>query len=158
MTADEANAYFAGIGYEPVYSVTDIENANNLSTPAVSTTLGIDEVSWTDVPIDLPDWFPGDHNITLPSITYSSKPADLPPVESEAPARLMSFSGDQTPPEIKGLRKKADAGMSNYSSSNSGGKSLGGKKGGGGGGKSKGKPPKKVKDTDVLDRYKEITD
>jgi hypothetical protein len=59
------------------------------------------------VPVDLPEWFPGDHSITLPSITYSSKPATKPPEEAPADMRLTSFSGDGTPPEIKGLRKKA---------------------------------------------------
>jgi hypothetical protein len=60
-------------------------------------------------------------------------------------------------PKIKKITKKATGAMNNFSSSNSGGPSAGGKKGGGGG-KSKGKAPKKVKESDVLDRYKEITD
>lgn len=167
MTADEANAYFAGIGYEPVYSTTDIENANSMQIPAGGTELSIDHIGWSDVPIDLPDWFPGDHKITLPKITYSGKPVAGTPVEAEADVRLTSFSGGTTPPKIKGMRKKASGGMNNYSKSNSGGKSPGssGKKGGGDSNKPK-KPTKaktvepteaKNKD-DEIERYKEITE
>ena len=161
MTADEANAYFAGIGYEPVYSTTDVENAQSLDVPNASTTLSVDHIGWTNVPVDLPDWFPGDHNITLPSITYSSKPATSDPEVAEADMRLTSFSGDGKPPEIKGLRKKASGGMNNYSSSNSGGKKPG-SSGGGGGNK---KPKQRVKADSSMkkvleeeaERYHEIT-
>ena len=170
MTADEANAYFAGIGYEPVYSTTDVENANSMQIPAGGTELSIDHIGWSDVPIDLPDWFPGDHTITLPKITYSGKPVAGTPVDAEADIRLTSFSGDGNPPEIKGMRKKASGGMNNYSKSNSGGKSpgsSGGKKGGGGGGSNKAKKPTKAKTVeptekkekdDEIERYKEITE
>ena len=162
MTADEANAYFAGIGYEPVYSTTDVENANSMQIPAGGTELSIDHIGWSDVPIDLPDWFPGDHTITLPKITYSGKPVADSPVDAEADMRLTSFSGDGKPPEIKGMRKKASGGMNNYSKSNSGGKSPGssGGKKGGGGSKSKPpqaqKPPEHKKKSDELERYYEI--
>ena len=141
MTADEANAYFAGIGYEPVYSTEDLENANSMQIPKGATELSIDHIGWSDVPVDLPDWFPGEHNITLPQITYSAKPKSEDPVDAPADMRLTSFSGDGTPPKIKGMRKKATGSQNNYSSSNSGGKSPGGsgKKSGGGGKKGKGK-------------------
>lgn len=137
MTADEANAYFAGIGYEPVYSTEDVENANSMQIPKGATELSIDHIGWSNVPIDLPDWFPGDHHITLPRITYSAKPKSEDPVNAPADMRLTSFSGDGKPPKIRGMRKKATGSQNNYSSSNSGGKSPGssGKKGGGGGGK-----------------------
>ena len=140
MTADEANAYFAGIGYEPVYSTEDVENANSMQIPKGATELSIDHIGWSNVPIDLPDWFPGDHHITLPRINYSAKPKSEDPVNAPADMRLTSFSGDGKPPKIRGMRKKATGSQNNYSSSNSGGKSPGssGKKGGGkkgGGGK-----------------------
>jgi hypothetical protein len=157
MTADEANAYFAGIGYEPVYSTEDLQDANAMEVPNASTTMTIDSIGWSDVPVDLPDWFPGDHNITLPEITYSSKPAVKDPEKAGADMRLTSFSGDGKPPEIKGLRKKAGGSMNNYSSSNAGGKPA--RSGGGGG--SKPKAAKKVKSTkksEIVERYKEITD
>lgn len=156
MTADEANAYFAGIGYEPVYSTTDIENANSMQTPNASTTMSIDHIGWSDVPVDLPDWFPGDHTITLPEITYSAKPSIKDPSEAPANMRLTSFSGDGTPPQIKGLRKKASGSMNNYSSTNSGGTSnSSGNKG------SKKKPVKKdnsqyKKSSKEAERYHEV--
>ena len=69
MTADEANAYFAGIGYEPVYSTEDVENANSMQIPKGATELSIDHIGWSNVPIDIPDWLHGEHDITLPQIT-----------------------------------------------------------------------------------------
>ena len=69
---------------------------------------------------------------------------------------LTSFSGDGTPPQIKGLRKKATGSQNNYSSSNSGGKSPGTSKSGGS--KSKGKKTITPKKNDTVDRYKEVND
>lgn len=157
MTADEANAYFAGIGYEPVYNTEEIENAQSLDVPNASTVLSIDHIGWSDVPVDLPDWFPGDHTITLPSITYSSKPTTKEPEEAPADMRLTSFSGDGTPPKIQGMRKKATGSQNNYSSSNSGGKSPGSssKSSSNNSGSNK---KQKTKKSEVVERYKEITD
>jgi hypothetical protein len=107
MTADEANAYFAGIGYEPLYSTTEIDNANSMQIPDGSTELSVDSIGWSNVPIELPEWFPGDHNITLPKITYSAKPVAKPPIDAKAGMTLTSFSGGETPPPIRGMRKKA---------------------------------------------------
>jgi hypothetical protein len=70
------------------------------------------------------------------------------------PIKLTSFSGDETPPPIRGLRKKATGAQNNYSSSNAGGPKSTGSKGGG----NKGSKVKKTKRSDVVDRYKEITD
>lgn len=155
MTADEANAYFAGIGYEPVYSTEDLEGANSMQVPSASTELSVDHIGWSDVPIDLPDWFPGDHNITLPQITYSAKPKSENPVDAPADMRLTSFSGDGKPPEIKGMRKKATGSQNNYSSSNSGGKSPGGsgKKGGGRGKKGGGGKTPEHKTKEKVDKF-----
>ena len=157
MTADEANAYFAGIGYEPVTTTTEIENANSMQIPDGGTELSIDNIGWSDVPIDLPDWFPGDHTITLPKITYSAKPVAEDPVDANANMSLTSFSGDGKAPEIKNFKKKATGSQNNYSSKNSGGKSPGSGSGSGGGG-SKPKKATPTKQSDVVDRYKVIED
>jgi hypothetical protein len=47
MTADEANAYFAGIGYEPVYSQEELPSANSMSLPNATTTVGVTGIDWT---------------------------------------------------------------------------------------------------------------
>ena len=134
MTADEANAYFAGIGYEPVYSTEDIENANSMQAPNAITTTQIDFS--TPASFDIVDPFGNSHTVKLPLPTISTISKDLDPTNAQADMRLTGFSGDsRNLPKIKGMRKKATGSQNNYSSSNSGGKSPGGsgKKGGGGG-------------------------
>lgn len=132
MTADEANAYFAGIGYEPVYSTTDIENATNIGSPSgYSITPKINWEEGTFEPID---------GITVPykMPKFSLDVTGNAPSNTDdgADARLISISGDKTPPgPIKGMRKKATGSSNNKSSSNKGGKKGSG--GGGGGGSKK---------------------
>lgn len=139
MSADEANAYFAGIGYEPVYNETEIQDGLSMSLPQSKTGIAMTGIKWSEenftigdveTPIKVPEF-----EITTTSITED-------PVNNQQPMKLTSFSGGDTPPEIKGLRKKATGSMNNYSSSNSGGKKLNG------GGGSKKKPQKSNKKID----------
>jgi len=161
MTADEANAYFAGIGYEPVYNVTDVEAPGEIDTNT-QTTSYLDHFSLFNGYSDLDLGPLGSYKIPKinPNITWHSETKPLTPTPIETTMPLVSFSGDGKPPQIQGLRKKATGSMNNYSKSNSGGKapgSSGGKKGSG----SKGSEPKKVdqtKKTDIVDRYKQIED
>ena len=152
MTADEANAYFAGIGYEPVYAVEDIEN--NAQVPNAETTMKITSTGWDTASVDM--GILGTHDINLPTITYTTESNPLPPADAEANTRLMSFSGGDRPPQIKGLRKKASGSMNNYSSTNSGGiTNSSGNKG------AKKKPVKKdssqyKKSTKEAERYHEV--
>ena len=167
MTADEANAYFAGIGYEPVYNVTDVEAPGAIDTNT-QTTSYLDNFSLFNGYSDLELGPLGSYKIPKinPNITWHSETTPLPatPIESTMP--LVSFSGDDKPPEIKGLRKKASGGMNNYSSSNSGGKKPGSSGGGGGGGGGGNKKPKQRVKADSgmkkaleeeAERYHEIT-
>ena len=160
MTADDANAYFGSIGYEPLYSEEDVDTS--METPAVSseTTFGL---KWNPVTLNLPDFLGGDMSISLPQIALKTTPIAEEPVSSEGSMKLVGFSGDGTPPQIKGFRKLATGSSNNYSSKNSGGKSLGssGKSGGGNGGSSgsSSKPSKKdheKHDDSEADLYHEI--
>ena len=155
MTADEANAYFAGIGYEPVYSTEEIQDGNTMETPNAQTEVALTGVKWSEQNVSI-----GNHELPIkaPAFTISTKSTPLPAEKAEANVRLTSFSGDGKPPKIKGLRKKATGSMNNYSSSNSGGKAPGSSSKSGG---SKGSEPKKVKQTsksEIVDRYKEVED
>ena len=178
MTADEINAYLGGIGYEPLYSVTDIENANTMQMPQ-GTADG--DFSWSQETLDMPIKLNvlGQSvevgSFAIPSgFNMNSTANDQGAKDAKANARLLSFSGDGNPPgPVKGITRKASGGMNNYSKSNSGGKSPGssgrGKKGGGGGGggSNKAKKPTKAKTVepteakdkeDEIERYKEITE
>lgn len=161
MTADEANAYFAGIGYEPVYNTQEIDNS--AETPNAMTTVQLEGGSTGSLGFDLDKG--GLYWKEKPNIKFSTRSEALPSTSGDETMRLTSFSGGTTPPPIKGMRKKATGKSSNYSSSNSGGKSPGsssGSKGGGGGSSKKPTEPTKVKPTeqkqkkDEVDRYHEI--
>ena len=150
MTADEANAYFAGIGYEPVYSETEVDNS--MEAPNMTTTTSVAHIGWEKATIDLPDILGGEREISLPSITMKTSAKDEGNTSSDSKAKLVAFSGDGTPPKIRGMRKKADGASNNFSQRNDGGPDA---KSGGGGSKTKAKQTKR---SDVVDRYKEITD
>lgn len=154
MTADEANAYFAGMGYEPVYNTEEIDNSSEI--PNSLTKTSVQSIGWEYANIDLPDWLGGSASIKLPSFTMKTESIPEEPSEAPGVTRLTSFSGDGKAPPIAGLRKKATGSQNNYSSSNKGRKAPSSSSKGGGGStkKSDGKPKK----TDVIDRYKEIED
>jgi len=118
MTADEANAYFAGIGYEPVYNAEDIDTSAEMPNAETVTRV-------VDIKSDNPKTFDfgifGKHTINLPSFTTKTETKAEEPTEADSSMRLVSFSGGKTPPQIKGLRKKATGSSNNHSSTNSGG-------------------------------------
>lgn len=132
MTADEANAYFAGIGYEPVYSTEDIADANSMQSPNAMTSVTMSGISWSEENVKI-----GEHELPIkaPTFNIQTKSTPLEPTDAGADVRLTSFSGDGKPPKIKGLRKKATGSANNSSSSNKGGKKGSGGGGGGGGSK-----------------------
>lgn len=153
MTADEANAYFAGIGYEPVYNAEDIDTSAEM--PNAETITRVVDTKF-DNPKTFDLGFLGKHTINLPSITTRTETKAEEPTKSPSDMRLVSFSGGKTPPEIRGFHRKATGSSNNHSSTNSGG--SGGSKSSGGSSSSKPSKIDKSKKSDVVDRYKEITD
>lgn len=153
MTADEANAYFAGIGYEPVYNAEDIDTSAEM--PNAETITRVVDTKF-DNPKTFDLGFLGKHTINLPSITTRTETKAEEPTKSPSNMRLVSFSGGKTPPEIRGFHRKATGSSNNHSSTNSGG--SGGSKSSGGSSSSKPSKIDKSKKSDVVDRYKEITD
>lgn len=153
MTADEANTYFAGIGYEPVYNAEDIDTPAEM--PNAETITRVVDTKF-DNPKTFDLGFLGKHTINLPSITTRTETKAEEPTKSPGDMRLVSFSGGKTPPKIRGFRRKATGSSNNYSSTNFGGAGGGSKSSGG----SSSKPSKidKSKKSDIVDRYKEITD
>lgn len=152
MTADEANAYFAGIGYEPVYNAEDIDTSAEMPNAETVTRV-------VDTKFDNPKTFDlgifGKHTINLPSFTTRTETKAEEPTKSPGDMRLVSFSGGKTPPKIRGFNKKATGSSNNHSSTNSGG--SGSSKSSGG---SSSKPSKidKTQKSEIVDRYKEVTD
>lgn len=153
MTADEANAYFAGIGYEPVYNAEDIDTSAEM--PNAETITRVVDTKF-DNPKTFDLGFLGKHTINLPSIKTRTETKAEEPTKSPSDMRLVSFSGGKTPPEIRGFHRKATGSSNNHSSTNSGG--SGGSKSSGGSSSSKPSKIDKSKKSDVVDRYKEITD
>ena len=153
MTADEANAYFAGIGYEPVYNAEDIDTSAEM--PNAETITRVVDTKF-DNPKTFDLGFLGKHTINLPSITTRTETKAEEPTKSPGDMRLVSFSGGKTPPKIRGFWRKATGSSNNHSSTNSGG--SGGSKSSGGSSSSKPSKIDKSKKSDIVDRYKEITD
>ena len=156
MTADEANAYFAGIGYEPVYAVEDIDNSSEVpqsQTRMMPEVMGTMESEMSIGPLNM--------KVKIPKIAYNQESIPLDPAEAPGTTRLVSFSGGDTPPTIRGLRKKATGSSNNYSGTNSGGTPAKPSSGGGGGSSKEPSKPKKIDVTgeqEIVERYKEVTD
>ena len=151
MTADEANAYFAGIGYEPVAETTEIEGANTTQVPNASTTMTVKSIGFSEEPISIMGHEIG--FLKAPQMTVETTSTPLPASDAEANMSLTSFSGDGKAPEIKNFRKKAKGSQNNYSGSNTGGKAPGSNSGG-----SKPKKATPTKQSDIIDRYKQVED
>lgn len=154
MTADEANAYFAGMGYEPVYNEQEIPAP--MEAPNAITKMTVMGIDWSESNLTIGDQ---ELPIKMPIIKMETSSEALEPTEAEGGPHLVSFSGEKTPPPIKGFRKLASGSSNNYSSKNSGGGSS--KKSSGGGG-SKGSSPKSSKSkksqkTDVKDLDEAVT-
>lgn len=127
MTASEANDYFAGIGYEPVYDTEEVDNS--AESPNAQTKTSVTHIGWNTTTMDLPKILGGKAKIKLPNITTKTESVPEEPTKSKGTMRLTSFTGGKTPPKIRGLVKKASGSANNYSSKNSGGKSPGSGKG-----------------------------
>ena len=159
MTADQANAYFAGIGYEPVYSVTDVEAPGALDTNT-QTTSYLDNFSLFNGTETLDMGPLGSYEIPKinPNISWHNETKKLDPTAIESTIPLTSFSGDSTPPKIKGMRRKATGAQNNYSSSNAGGKSPGsGNKKSGGSSAPKHKTKENKNRKNEIERYHDVT-
>ena len=103
MTADEANAYFAGMGYEPVYNTEEIDNSAEV--PNSLTKTSVESIDWEEADVDLGLF--GTHQIKLPAVTTRTESIPEEPSSAPGVTRLTSFSGDGKAPPIAGLRKKA---------------------------------------------------
>ena len=116
MTADEANAYFAGIGYEPMYSTEDVEAPGALDINTRNTSY-LDNFSLFNGTQTLDLGPLGSYSIPKinPNITWHTETTKLPATDIESTMPLTSFSGDGKPPKIKGMRKKGNGSMNNYS-------------------------------------------
>ena len=149
MTVPQVNEMLAGMGFSANFAsepqkvqirepdkVTTHHKIANYSEITMSD--GRTTVEWDDI------------------TTTTTKPGDVHEGKVDAYAFETSKPGTTVTPKINSVTRTASGSSNNYSSSNSGGDSPG--KNSGGGGSSKTKTADKKKESDVLDRYKEITD
>ena len=143
MTVDEANAYFSAMGFEPefVTEEKDVEQTNPI-TVTETKVRGYNTGTATMPDGSTKAW----EQPILEQSTYQDGS-----VTTTGKMSVIAMSADGKTPQIKSLTRKSSGAMNNNSSRNAGGKSGGG----GGGDKSK---ADKVKKSDVVDRYKEISD
>ena len=126
MTADEANAYFAGMGYEPIIEQTDIEDAITQEIPESRTTTTVKSIGFSKEPMTILGKEVG--FIKSPQLVTETKVQDISSRPAKGKARVFGFSGGAKKPtgaKIVGFKKKAGGSSSNYSSKNSGGSSPG---------------------------------
>ena len=145
MTADEAQAYFDSIGYEPEFVMTNVTETAPMYGKKVFT---------SDPVIDYVDVGDGSKYPYIKEMTTHEEQVYMG--EQEQNFVVPELNGDGTP-KIKSIRKKATGSMNNYSGSNAGGKSPG-SGGGSSGGGSEPKENKKTRKDEVVERYKEIND
>lgn len=142
MSVEQAQAFFNSLGYEPEF-VTDTKTVKR-SIPQERTHT---DYEITDGTIDIlgQEW----HIPTIDRLTTTSV-SDY--VDVDEKIQVPAFGTDN--PQVKSLTKRSSGIMNNFSSANPGAKGSGGKGG------SKNKPTKEAltKKSDVVDRYKEITD
>lgn len=154
MTAEEAQAYFNSIGYEPTFETETQTVTHQVPLEAKETTYSVG-VNWKTLG-SLPE-FLGGGSISVPYPTIKSTTRNLTEYDTvtediEVPA--LSADGH---PKIKSIKKTSSGAANNFSNRNSGGGSPGGgggKGGGGGGGSSpKHSAKKAAKYESTQDRY-----
>ena len=149
MTAQEATDYLASMGIDAEV-VTDEETATD--TQNIRTISP--RIEWEPHSFNLPDWMGGPVSVNLPKFKLLGEAPT--PVDSEKSMTAMGL-------KVKSATKSSGGNIKHKNSKSGGGtKGASGPKssGGGGGGGSSSKATKKeyTKKTDVVKRYKEITD
>lgn len=139
MTVDEANAYFSALGFEPEF-VTKEEEVEQRNPITVTETA--DAGTRTE---------PLEDGTQLTWVKTRTSTYNDGYTVNKGKVDVIAMSSDGKTPQIKSLTRKTSGAMNNKSSSNKGGSS------GGGGGGSKKKADKKKK-SDIVERYKEVTD
>lgn len=157
MTADEANAYFAGMGYEPIIEQTDIEDATTQEIPESRTTTTVKSIGFSKENMTIMGKEVG--FIKAPQLVTETKVESTSSKPSKGNARVFGFSGGAKKPtgaKIVGFKKKAGGSSSNYSSKNSGGSSPGSSSKSSGGSSSKTAAKDKLDIFDEGDFYHDI--
>ena len=130
MTADEAQAYFNSIGYEPTFKTETKKVTTMVPRERTHTDW---ELTTSNVSIPVPEVLGGPWNIPVPSLDSIKTVTQEAPVPVEQTIEVPALSADGTP-VIESLTKTSSGTMNNYSGANSGGPSKPGKKSSGGGG------------------------
>lgn len=146
MTADQANAYFRSIGFEPNFEFEEVTK----EVPGYKTVTVSDEPVWGYSVQTAEDGQGGTHPVTMPYVkeqkTYQYQERAEAIKQTFAVPKLTGKDGK---PNANISFTKTNAGaMNNYSSSNRGGGSPGSSSKGGGGGKGSQTPLKRVKKTE----------
>ena len=147
MTVEQANAYYRSMGFTPKFKMVDIHQAESvpITTTFHKRTYPSDAF---DENGNLVNWVDTEYSTT----TQQSGGEVVSQIPSMAVGTPDGGSVQVPSPEVESLTYTGGGSYNNNSSQNTGG---GGNGGGGGGSKKKADT---VKKTDVVDRYKEITD
>lgn len=153
MTAEEAQAYFNSIGYEPTFETTTETVTHQVPLESKETTYSVG-VNWKTLG-SLPE-FLGGGTISVPYPTIKSTTRNLTEydtVTEEIEVPALSADGA---PKIKSIKKTSSGAANNYSKTNSGGGSPSGGGSGGGGSAPKHSAKNAAKYDKIEDRYGSI--
>lgn len=149
MTADQANAYFRSIGFEPNFEFEEVTDTQDI----IGTRTTTSNVVADTVPLQRPDG-----STEYFGYIKSADTVEEPVVtgQREVTVAVPKLSADGEPAADISFTRTNNGHNNNYSKKNSGGSPAGGSKSGGGGSSSK-TPVKKVDKTERKDklRYKD---
>ena len=155
LTVGDINNMFAGTGYAPVIQSVEVDSESQIPSGVVN-----GHVTWTTETRNAT--FDGESmSFTVPVPHISMRGSDTGGSPMKGDTKLATFGGNQyagggggrpkRAPQITGVKKISNG-------TGSGGGRKGGSGGGGGGGGSKASKIKKAKKSDIVKRYKEVTD
>lgn len=141
MTAEEANSFFAGIGFKAKFK-TKAEPVEKMGTSTITMTRPLESVDIPAITDDEGNKILGLNASSFETFTVPGQPYKYTDYQEVPAFSVETLDGKGGEPQIESMTALGGGSLNNYSSQNAGGPpSSGGRKGGGGGKKSTYKKP-----------------
>lgn len=135
MTAEEANSFFAGIGFKAKFK-TKAEPVEKMGTSTITMTRPLEPIDIPAITDDEGNEILGLNASSFETFTVPGQPYKYTDYQEVPAFSVETLDGKGGEPQIESMTALGGGSLNNYSSQNAGGPpSSGGRKGGGGGGK-----------------------
>lgn len=135
MTAEEANSFFAGIGFKAKFK-TKAEPVEKMGTSTITMTRPLEPIDIPAITDDEGNEILGLNASSFETFTVPGQPYKYTDYQEVPAFTVETLDGQGGEPQIESMTALGGGNLNNYSSQNAGGPpSSGGRKGGGGGGK-----------------------